>query len=134
VPAADGDAPERRPARLAFSPDASQLAWATPAGLCLLWDVATGKRLGRLALPEAVAACAVGFDEHSRCLVAGTTAVTDDAREFRLRVWSMPTGRPVFASEPGPQPITELAFTADRRLLASAGTERTVLFWDVSGL
>jgi hypothetical protein len=44
------------------------------------------------------------------------------------------TCQPVFATEPQPHPITELAFTADRRLLASAGADRTVLFWDVSGL
>jgi hypothetical protein len=54
--------------------------------------------------------------------------------EYRLGVWDAHTGKPVFAAEPQVQPITELAFTADRRLLASAGGDRAVLFWDVSGL
>ncbi len=135
VPAPDGESPQRRPARLAFSPDAARLAWASPAaGRLLLWDGATGKRLGRLALPGPVENCAVGFDARGRCLVAETTAVTDDARDFRLGVWDAQSGRPVFATEPQAQPITELAFTADRGLLASAGADRTILFWDVSRL
>jgi WD40 repeat protein len=134
VPAPDGDSPHRRPARLALSLDGAQLAWASPAGLFLLWDGATGKSLGRLSLPDPVATCAVGFDARGRCLVAEATAVTDDAREFRLCVWDAQTGKAVFATEERPHPITELAFTADRGLLASAGADRTVLFWDVSGL
>jgi WD40 repeat protein len=48
-------------------------------------------------------------------------------------VWDALTGKRAFATEPQPHPITELAFTADRRLLASAGADRTVLFWDVNG-
>jgi hypothetical protein len=76
----------------------------------------------------------VSFDARGRCLAAEATAVTDAAREFRLCVWDVPAGKRVLAGEPQPYPITELAFTADGRLLASAGAERTVLFWDLSGL
>jgi WD40 repeat protein len=134
VPPPDGDSPRCRPPRLAFSPGGERLAWASPAGKLLLWDGGTGKPLGRLVLPAPVETCAIGFDARGRCLAAEATAVTDDAREFRVRVWDVGTGKSVFATEPQPHPITELAFTADRRLLASAGADRTVLFWDVSGL
>jgi WD40 repeat protein len=134
VPAPEGEVPERRPARLALSPGAAQLAWASPAGVVLLWDGATGKRLGRLALPEPVETWAIGFDARGRCLGAEATALTDDAEEFRLSVWDVLAGKRVLATSPQPHPVTELAFTADRRLLACAGSDRTVLFWDVSGL
>ncbi len=133
VPAAE-EAPGRRPPWLAFAADGTQLGWAAPAGLFLLWDAGTGKPTGRLTLAEPAEVCAISFDPHGRCLAAEAPAIGDEPSEYRLRLWDVRTGKTVFATRPQPEPITELAFTADGRQLASAGADRTVLFWDVSAL
>jgi WD40 repeat protein len=133
VPAASGES-AARPARLAFSPDGTQLGWAAPPGRFLLWDSSTGKLIGKLQLSESVDVCAIGFDARGRCLAAETTAVSDETSEFRLRLWDPRGGKPVFTTEPQPQPITQIVFTADRRHIATAGADRTVLFWDVNKL
>jgi WD40 repeat protein len=131
VPAPAADSPGRRPARIALSADGTQLAWGATTGLFLLWDGRAAKPGGSIQLPGPVEVCAVAFDPRGRCLAAATTAVTDDAHEFRLRLWDLRAGKSLLATQAQPQPLTELAFSADASQLAAAGADRTVLFWDM---
>ena len=135
---------------IAFSPDGRALALVAQddqRSRIELWDPANGQRL-RQYEPASADILAIGFSPDGRYLAAANT-------DYTITLWEIATSKPCrrFLVEQQPlamnrarprdpprhidplRMLTCLAFSADGRLLAAAGTDRTVHFWEThSGL
>jgi WD40 repeat protein len=117
---------------LAFSPDGKLLATADPFGAIALYDVAAGREVRRVAAqPGSNNALSLGFSPDGR-LVA-VTSYDFTARKAAVRVVEVAAGvlRHEFAEGHG-GPVTALAFSPDRKRLATGSTDTTVLLWDLT--
>ena len=109
---------------MAFSPDGTLLAAAGSGDrFATLWEVASGKLVGRLRHPTYVVG--VRFDPQGRTLA---TAATDGT----VRLWDLASQRQLGVAlpgpdHPGPDRWTVLAFNA-------AGTDLVVFYGDGTGL
>jgi hypothetical protein len=127
------------PSSLALSADGKLLAagsWPKGAGPgpIQLLEVASGKQLCRL--PGHPQGQRLAFSPDGR-LLASAGAPSDAAGwgdDRTIRVVDVAAGKEVrrFAGHSGW--ITALAFSADGKRLISAGSDTTILFWDVAGL
>jgi WD40 repeat protein len=115
---------------LAFSPDGKKLAWMDSSGAANLWDLVVLRTFplldpgaARAGRPHAVAFAPNG----------GTVALTGqddrvifvDVKERKQRL-ILRTGHV--------RTVRNMAFSPDRRFLATSGEERAVKVWDVSSL
>jgi RNA polymerase sigma factor (sigma-70 family) len=123
------------PVALAFSPDGKRLASASyrPLGGVLhVWDVATGKlirQIGKGGL-DALRPDQTEVKGWHGVAFAGGGKLLLAADEATVRVWDLDTGeeRSVFRGHEAR--VTALATAAEGRLVATAGDDRTVVFWD----
>ncbi len=92
-----------------------------------LWDAATGAPLCRWVMPAAWQDGRVAFAPRGDCLAAG-------AQDGRVRIWNAATRAEVAVLECGTQPIRDVAFSPDGRLLAVGCDDGdcTVRIWDVA--
>jgi hypothetical protein len=91
-----------------------------------LWETATGDALGDLADGLGPILSDVAFSPDGRLAATAETQ--------RARVWSLISGKQLASFESGPAPVRCLAFSPDRKLLATGGDDGTILLWDVSKL
>jgi WD40 repeat protein/class 3 adenylate cyclase/tRNA A-37 threonylcarbamoyl transferase component Bud32 len=109
---------------ISFSPDSRRIAVPGAPGTVGIWDVATGRRVGR---PLRIGSAAVEetiFTAGGRTLIAsddsGAVSFVDSAMGRAIR-------RPLSV---GSKPAASLALSPDGRLLAAASFEGSVFVWD----
>ncbi len=109
---------------ITFSPDSKRIAVPGAPGTVGIWDVSTGRRVGRpLSIGEEYVQAAI-FAEGGRRLIA-----SDDSGSVSMV--DVATGRPI--GKPlsvGDEPADSLDLSPDGRLLAAATLEGSVFVWD----
>lgn len=145
---------------LAFSPDSSRLAAACSDWTIKLWDVASGRELNPLSgLRNLLAKVAISSDgryiasssgneliqlwgQDVRILNVGTSvrviSFSPDGRllasgcaDHTVKLWEVATGREVRALAGLDGMVSNVAFSSDGRLLASAGVYK-IKVWDLA--
>jgi WD40 repeat protein len=109
----------------AFSPDGATLVSVGRDRMARVWEVRT-RRERRTAAGHDAWVCAVTFSPDGKLLATATV-------QGDVHVWSARTGRLLRDFEGHRGPVTGLAFP-DGKTLVSAGTDTSVLVWDVAGL
>jgi WD40 repeat protein len=113
---------------VATSPDGSRLASSGSDGTIVIWDGASGERIGPpLDRYGDADVNVLAFSPDGRWLAAGTL-------NGYVLLWDVASGRrigpPLAAGGRGS--VQELAFSPDGALLASAGSAGAVVLWDVN--
>jgi WD40 repeat protein len=103
-----------------FSPDGRLLASAGQGSGVTIWDVSTGRDVNKFAAE----AGELAFSPDGRMLASSV----DDG----LVIWDVASGRSLRTLPAHLGEVRALAFSADGRLLASAGSERAIKLWDVT--
>ena len=111
---------------LAFSPNGDRLAAGTLDGQVLLWDIASGKRIGAPLKGHIDGVQDVAFQPHGNLLA---TAGSDNT----VRLWDLDRHVPadVPLVEHTDRPV-RLSFSPDGRRLASAGWDGVPLVWNLA--
>jgi WD40 repeat protein len=110
---------------VAFSPDSASVATGHLGGTTLLWDVATGRELRRVAGHEDGAWCMAIAPDGKFLAKAGF-------EQPSVRLLDVTTGRELARLEGHRGYVLVLAFSPDGRRLATGGGDTTVLTWDVT--
>ncbi len=110
---------------LAFSPDGETLASGRDDGAIILWDMATGERLGRPLSGHTESVSDLVFSPDGRILAASS-------RDNTISLWDVETlesfGPPLI----GPEVVSSLAFSPDGRTLASGIDNKTIMLWNMA--
>jgi WD40 repeat protein/serine/threonine protein kinase len=112
---------------LAFSPNDHYLASAGRDKEVMLWDARTGKQLHVLA-GHSDWVSSLAFSPDSKLLVSASGNVLFN-QPGEVKVWEVASGKERF-NFPGKKPILTVAFHPDGKLLASAGKEKVIRFWN----
>jgi WD40 repeat protein len=129
------DLPTQFGARIALSPDGTQLAWAEyvfgQEGLIHVWDVATGKELRKL--PASSVSC-MTFSRDGKLLAAGIGKAAGNQRwSNQIGIWDLTTGKELglLGDAQENTHIATIAFLPDgRNILSQQGT--TVRLWELA--
>ena len=87
-----------------------------------LWDVATGRAVGRALTDEE--ATNPAFSPDGKTLAAGTQSGT-------IRLWDATSRRPLSPLRGHTFGVSDIAFSPDGRMLASAGGDGALRLWDM---
>lgn len=118
-----------------FAPDGTTLAttWLTGgSGVVMLWQVSSGKPLGRLAMPVNSLIVALAFSPDGRTLAVlnRPTAYPQDANTVIL--WETATGKERARLKVArAYDSAALAFARDGRTLAVSGADNIIRLWEV---
>jgi WD40 repeat protein/energy-coupling factor transporter ATP-binding protein EcfA2 len=108
---------------VAFSPDGKTMASGLRDNTIHLWDVVTGKEIGKLA----------GHLER----VAGITfsptgnTIASCSWDNTIRLWDVESGKEIGKLTGHLNSVTSVAFSPDGRTIASGSWDRTIRLWDV---
>jgi RNA polymerase sigma factor (sigma-70 family) len=112
---------------LSLSPDGKTLACSGTGGSLRLVEVASGKDLHKIDLPETEDIHARAFSPDGRCL-----AVAADRSHNKIYVFDVRTGAKLLRLRGHDSYVGDLAFSPDGTKLASGQWDSTALIWDVS--
>jgi len=116
---------------IAFSPDGRTLASGGGDGTLKLFDVDTGK-VRQTLVQQALPVNGIRFTPDSALMITATGDWQQSALTGELRVWEVARGKEL-ATLPGhTTEIKRIDITADGKRMVSAGSDRTVLIWDVA--
>ncbi|SFT99038.1 WD domain-containing protein, G-beta repeat-containing protein [Arthrobacter sp. ov118] len=109
---------------VAFSPDGRVLASGGSDNNVLLWDAATGKRIGAPLSGHTDVVRSVAFSPDGRLLASGSEDRT-------VRVWDVAsTQSPPITLSGHNAEVTGVAFTPDSKFVASSSWDRNARLWD----
>jgi RNA polymerase sigma factor (sigma-70 family) len=109
----------RQQAVLAPSTDGKRLAAVLPNRSLLVWEVATGKKIGEAILPQAALGLASSPDGRLLAVTAGAVCLYDETGK-KLRELPVPGG------------ATGVAFSPDGKTVAGSGPRDEVILWDAA--
>ena len=104
-----------------FSPDGTRLAMADPSGSAEIWDVASGRRLAKLA-GNAAGVDDVAFSPDGAMVAAAGVDGT-------VGLWDARSGSLVTLLPRQSAAVTNVAFSPDGKALAAAGSDGEVRVW-----
>src|SRR5206468_4067202 len=113
---------------LAFSHDGQLLAATGNAPNTVVWNVANRKIVRVLRSPVSAGAAGVAFSPADNLIA--TSGVGTQDRPALLRVYVLRTGRLIGNVRTMKNTLQDLDFTADGRLLATAGLDGKILIWN----
>ena len=117
-----------RATSVAFSPNGTTLAAGNADGTVRLWDMATGRQIGRPLTGPADPVTSVTFSPDGTTLASASP-------DHTVRLWDLATSRPVGAPLTGHTgQVTSVAFSPDGKTLAAGSADHTVRLWDVAYL
>jgi WD40 repeat protein len=109
----------------AFSPDGNLVAIGYADDSVILWNVSSGKQVGKPLVGHERAVTAVAFSPDSRTLASGS----DD---HKIRFWNVQTGEAIGqALEHHEESLTSLAFAPNAKLLASGDLRGSIALWSL---
>jgi WD40 repeat protein len=111
---------------VAFSPDGKAVASGEKDGVVRLWDVRTGKELGRF-LGHEDRVTSVAYSPDGKVLASGS----DDGT---IRLWVVSTGKEAARATWHPKEVAALAFAPDGKTLASGSPieDAHIYLWEVA--
>jgi mono/diheme cytochrome c family protein len=107
---------------IAFSPDGRQAASGGDDRTIRLWEIPTGKSLGRLE-GDSAEIYALAFSADGKLLASA-------GRDRVVRLWDVQNRKQRFALKGHTAAVRCLAFSPDGGRLVSAGDDRTLRLWD----
>jgi WD40 repeat protein len=110
-----------------LSPDGKTLACGDGGTSFRLVEVASGKDLHKIELPETENIHALAFSPAGRCL-----AVATDRSPNKIYLFEVRSGKNLFCLQGHDSYVGDLAFSPDGTRLASGQWDSTALVWDVS--
>ena len=119
-----------RPARsVAWSPDAKLIAAGDTSGGIALYQADGYRKVTSWSQNQSVSSLA--FSPDSQSLVSGQEGV---GPQYPVKIWAVPGGRSTGAFQGHTANVTSLAFSDDRRLVASTGgRDNDIYLWQLSG-
>jgi hypothetical protein len=111
---------------VAFSPDGRRIVSSSDDNKLLLWDSASGKRIGSPFLGHTGWVRAVAFSPDGRRIVSASQDKT-------LRLWDAATGKSIGAPLQGHTgSVNSLAFSPDGEHVVSGSVDKTLRMWNVA--
>jgi WD40 repeat protein len=115
---------ERAVYSIDFDPVTGHLVSAGAGGRVLVWEVETGKILGRIDAHEK-AILSVSVSEDGKTLFTGS-------KDNSIGIWDLRTGRSIFHLYGHEKQVNSVAVNSNATLLASGSDDGTVRIWDIS--